>query len=503
MVMKKILTVSLAVLMLLSCVSCGDASQGDTETGSNQSTTAANTEVVTEDPNYVCDLPKDLKYGGETVTVILNGSPGKVDEFISEEIGGGVVSDAVFERNTTVEEMLDIKLDFYPVDNVIQSVDQDIQSGTSEYEIVVNVTFAACIPAIEGKYLNLSALDNIDTSKHYWTQGYNDMSTFTDEGIQYLASGPMAISMFRLAFLTLYNKQLFEERNIADLYEVVMNGDWTLDYQYSIAKDLYHDKDGDGKASNGDFYGFVSGDTVSVDPYMVTSDIHMITKDPETGDLVYDQTTVARLSDLCDKVQLLYNNESSRIYKGMEDIVASDSVINHFTSENTLMATTLFYKMETSYDRLGELSYGVAPLPKYDTVQDDYHSYVQAEVSSFGISAGIGDKKRQEKCAAALEAIAYHSYRMVRPAYYETVLSARYMQDPESDEMMDLIFRTLDFDFASCWSDIFGAYNIRNGLRPVLSGKNNTVSSTTRSWQRSIERMLITYNEQIRENAQN
>ena len=68
-------------------------------------------------------------------------------------------------------------------------------------------------------------------------------------------------------------------------------------------------------------------------------------------------------------------------------------------------------------------------------------------------------------------------------------------------EVLNLIFDTLDFDFASCWSDILGSANIRNGLRPVLSGDQNTVSSTFRSWERSLEKMLIKYNEQIVENA--
>jgi len=95
------------------------------------------------------------------------------------------------------------------------------------------------------------------------------------------------------------------------------------------------------------------------------------------------------------------------VYKGIpDDIIISNCVIDHFNAGNALMATTLFYKMETSYEDLGAISYGIAPIPKYDEHQKDYHSYVQAEVTSFGISAGIGNEERQEKCAATLEAMA-------------------------------------------------------------------------------------------------
>lgn len=496
-VLKKAGCLLLAGLLAVSAVSC---SRGEIEETTEKQTTAAVTEAETEDPRYTCDLPKDLSFEGQTVNMILPAAQVHMDEFICESLGGGVVADAVYERNIAVENMLGLTLDFYE-GHVIEEVDRDIKSGTAEFELVANYTFQACVPAIEGLYLNLSAFENIDTSKLYWNQGYNEMSTFTDDNIQYLASGPMAITMFRYAFLTLYNRTLFEDHKIGDLFQTVKNGQWTLDYQYSLLKDHYVDADGDGAVSDGDFYGFVTGDTISVDPYMVTSDIHMIIRDPSTGDLTFNGEGVSRISDLCDKLQIIYNDQSTYAYKSMDDIIVSDCVIDHFTAGKALMATTLFYKMEMSYEDLGAMAYGIAPIPKYDAHQENYHSYVQAEVTSFGISAGIGDPDRQEKCAAALEALAYHSNLLVRPAYYETVLSERYMQDPESVDMLDLIFDTLDFDFTSCWSDIFGSANIRNGLRPILSGSRNTVSSTFRSWERSVSKQLGQYNDQIRENA--
>ena len=261
--------------------------------------------------------------------------------------------------------------------------------------LVANGTYMSVQPAMEGKYINLTNLENINTSKHYWTQGYNDMVTFTDENMQFLASGPIAISMFRFMYLTLYNKTLFTDNQIPDLYETVKAGKWTLDYQYSIVKDHYVDKDGDSKASEGDFYGFVTGDTISVDPYMVASDIHMITKDAETGDLMYNAEALGNLSDLCDKVQLLYNDASTYVYKGATmDDVPYNYIIEHFTADNALMVTTMFLKMETNFESLAALSYGIAPMPKFSEMQKSYYSYVQDQVTCFGISAVVGDTER-------------------------------------------------------------------------------------------------------------
>ena len=154
--------------------------------------------------------------------------------------------------------------------------------------------------------------------------------------------------------------------------------------------------------------------------------------------------------------------------------------------------------METNYNEVGALSYGIAPMPKFDKTQPAYHSYVQDQVTGFGISAGVAEN-RMEMVSAALEAIGYHSYRLVRPAYYETTLSERYMQDPQSQEILDTIFGTLSFDFSSTCGNIITSLVIRDTLRPLLSGSSNKIASTTKSWEKSMNRRLQQYNDKLAE----
>ncbi len=489
--------------MLFGMCACGEAGDTPDVNGTNDGGNENVSEAETDDPNYVCDLPTDLDYKGELIGILYIDYNDKKQELISEELGRGVISDAVYERNILVQEQLKVGFEYHAKNEVTQVATAqtlDIQSGQGDYDIVVNGTFLAVQPAMEGKYVNLSELDNIDTSKHYWTQGFNDMVTFS--GVQFLASGPLAISMSRLMYLTLYNRTLFNDNKLPDLYETVKEGNWTLDYQYSIVKDHYVDKDGNAKASTGDFYGFLTDNIILVDPYMVSCEVPMIIKDVDTGDLMYNPGALGKLSDLCDKVQLLYNDQSTYVYSTSNsgyDAVASSHIMDHFAADNALMATTLFIQMEHNFESLAAMSYGIAPLPKFDTNQKDYHSYVQDQVSCFGISAVVGDMERREMLAAVLEAMAYHSNNLVRPAYYEVTLSERYMQDPQSKEILDVIFDSLYFDFSSTCSNIFTSCVIRDNLRPILSGKKNTVSSSTRSWQKSVERFLNKYNEMLAE----
>ena len=114
----------LAAVLLGSAVSCAD---GEIEEPTEERTKAIADEAVTEDPRYTCSLPDDLSFEGQTVNMILPAAEVHADEFICESLGGGVVSDAVYERNLAVENMLGLDLEFYE-GQVIVDVDRDIKA---------------------------------------------------------------------------------------------------------------------------------------------------------------------------------------------------------------------------------------------------------------------------------------------------------------------------------------------------------------------------------------
>ena len=499
--MKKLLCLLLAGLMLASTVAC--AKPDDTPDDETKATTTANADVETEDPAYSLGLPSDLRFDNSKVSILYPKNTNFASEIYSAKLGNGVVADSVYERNVAVEERLAVKLQCNESEDVMGDLTKDIQSGLGDFDLVANTTHTTIPGVVEGKFLNLSGLENLDLDKAYWSEGYGDMVTFTEDNMQFLASGSLAISMYRYMYTTLYNKALFKDNQLPDLYDIVVNGEWTLDKQYSLSKDHYVDADGDGAVSKGDFYGFVTGNCISVDPYMVATDTHLIIKDADTNDLTYNTEVTAKLSDVCDKVQLLYNDASTYVYNSAtEDDVMVTNIIDHFTAEKALMVTTLFVQMEMNYGDLASLSYGIAPMPKFDTHQQSYYSYVQDQVTGFGISSVVGDPDRQEMCAAVLETMAYFSHQMVRPAYYDTALSERYMQDPQSKEILDLIYDTVYFDFSSTCANMLPIVT-RDTLRGLLSDTSNTIASSTKTWQKSIKNGMIRINKNLAAVAEN
>ena len=234
---------------------------------------------------------------------------------------------------------------------------------------------------------------------------------------------------------------------------------------------------------------------------MVAANIHLVVKDADTQALKFDTDSLKRVSDLQAKVSLLYNDASTYFYRNSTSIEdwagRTKNIINAFTAKNAMMVTCLFLDMETEIESLTPMSYGIAPLPKFDKAQTRYYSYVQDQVSCFGISAGVKSAERVSMLGAVLESMAWNSGKIIPNAYYNTNLSLKFMQDPQSVEMLDLIFETVQFDFSSTCSNMFSGLVLRDELRPLLCSTTAKVASASRRWDEKMKKILADANEKI------
>ena len=485
--LQKLTAMALAVLMLLSLVACATGeTPTDTEPGTAAATDAA-TDADTVDMSYVCELPDGLNYDTE-VNYLYTEGYARDDELKSDELGGGIIADAVYERNLAVEERLGVLLNFQSKGNdteMAAAIANLVQSNDDTIDIFVIGTYTCMTPTLAGHYLNLHTVDNLDLSKNYWNQAYNEMMTFTDADLQFVATSPTAISIFRMGYLTIFNRDLFKDYQLPDLYEAVENGEWTLEYQYNLIKDVYVDANGDSKKNVGDFFGFVVGAVTDMDVYAVSSNIHLAIRN-EDGDLYYNGDAFERLVDMSEKVSALTSADGTYLADSFSE--GFQVPIQQFAEKKALMATTMFDDIETEFESLADMNYGIAPLPKLNKEQKEYGTYIQDQVSSFGISAAVGEEDRQAILGAVMEAMSYYSYNTVRPAYYESVLSLRFMQDPQSKAILDTMFESISFDYVYATS----LGGIRDSMRPILSSPNPAIASQAKQWQRQVETALRT-----------
>ena len=92
------LALMLAALMLLPMTACGT---GESTSDTTAPVTQGQTESDTQNMDYVCELPDELDYQGAEVNILYVKKSGREDELISEELGHGIISDAVYERKTS------------------------------------------------------------------------------------------------------------------------------------------------------------------------------------------------------------------------------------------------------------------------------------------------------------------------------------------------------------------------------------------------------------------
>jgi len=309
----RLITLLLALSLMLTAMACGnsgktDATEGDVTTtaapaGEAATTTApvAETENPYDENGYLKnDLPEDLNFNGETVTV-LYWNDVEHPEFESEGITGDIVNDAIYNRNVHVEEKLGVTLGFVHTkgngSNIAafkNFVGNAFAAGESEYDLIASYsrTTAACAQA--GYCLDLLELDYLNFENPWWPSSLIDIVGIGDS--MYFASGDASVNVLHMMYCTLYNKDLITEYNLQDPVELVRSGKWTIEAMKTMSKDLYQDLDNDNKKSAGDFFGTTVG-SYHIDALYTGSGLRLVEQAHEVleGPLCHEGCVVGRI----------------------------------------------------------------------------------------------------------------------------------------------------------------------------------------------------------------
>ncbi|MBO4322411.1 MAG: hypothetical protein J5919_05355 [Clostridia bacterium] len=497
--MKKRLIASaafvLTVCLLLSAVACAKPETPSLTTGADATSSPEGVSTdqpsETEEQGFVSDL-SGLNYGDREICFYVAGQDFSKDEFDSFEVSGDIVRDSVYRRNTVVEKSLGIKMKVEvagsdSVYNVGDRVRALVKAGSHRYDLVTMPGYTHTSYALEGDFYNLTEVDNLNLDKLYWTQGFNEIMCNGTQ--QYVASGAYSISMIRNMYITLYNKNLLKDRNLPDLYDLTMDGSWTVGKQMEVIKGLYSDTNGDGKRDENDFYGFVSGLNTSVDPYWVSFHFDILKLDSDTGKYYMDIDQEKMVNILQIFIDLISSNEDSWNKGSGSDVdgaYATNSILK-FASKGCAMTTTMLYMLESQLTKSGfDDDYGIAPIPKYNEDQEEYYTHTQDQLSLMAI-VSTADRADIPMLGAVMDQIAYYSYKEVFPAYYENALSYRYLQNSESKVMLDLIYRSLKIEGCFIYSSSFAILGQLRSIATMQKASSSIVKAQTKAWPSKVD----------------
>lgn len=453
---KRILLLLLALALLCSvlCACRTDGTEGDETDGGTEGETS-------EYPTF----------HGETLR-ILSWNDSNVREFIlpdeAEQYSGQVVEWAVYQRNETAQKLLNITAEYNgmegspdkssAVQNFMSQVRASHLSG-GIYDAYCTHSLCAALLTTEGIYASLSKQSALDFTRDCWPQNLlNEATVFGD---LYFCSGDISTNLMFMSSVVYYNKTLYAKHELdgklqkdygySSIYEMVKDGAWSLDVLTELSKDVYTDTDSDNVLSSGDTYGFGTYSLMLRNFYWGAG-LRALDNTENGLALTADFKNVAKVSSILKDVGDFLNNSGDAYL--LDGVASSRSAFSEGRLLFNLAPASHAYKV---FRNVETLTYGVLPVPKYDTsVQADYSSIASNPYSMWGIEGNSGSI---EIAAAYLQALADQSLLLTRPAIFEKTMKLFYADRTDDSEMWDIIADTQRFDCGVIFGREIGAYD--------------------------------------------
>lgn len=480
---KRILALILASLMLLSAAACSDSGTNEETTAAAAGDTAENiTETVEAEPEEtgpVAELP-DKTYDGEEVMFLTSHNSGydwySSYEIYAEEMTGQLINDAVFTRNNTIEELLDIKIAQTKLENCHTTAKSSITAGDKQFDVVMPYMNNTITLAVEGSLLDLKQIPYLDLDKPWWDTRANKDLIINDR--LFITTGDISILDNECTMVMFFNKDMIGQFGLESPYDLVKEYGWTIDKVNEMAHVVTNDKDGDGKMTNDDMWGISIADNAPISFYFGAGE--RVVQADDNGELQL-MLGSNRAIDVFDKItNLCYSTEVlSRHTTGNAGF---DSVCASFNAGNIMFVT--FALVDINGLRDAEFEFGILPYPLYAETQKEYNNLISTGLVS---STSIPNTcENTELVGVTLEAMAYYSTSTLTPAYYDNALKTRYVRDEESGEMLDIIFATRVYDLGF----IFNWGNAGSMVTNMYTAKQTEYASNWEKIQKAATKVM-------------
>ena len=447
----------LTMILILSVITACGVKSGDTETSGIKNGDAPASESSAPADQYgrpliASALPNDLNFNGETASVLVRDKSNTFDysrEFIAEQ-NGELMNDAVYLRNITVEEKLNVKFDFISTpydpfgynDKVIKSV----MANDNIYNILPLNGYHGPKLAAEHYLYNILELPYISFDKPWWSQDFINEITLYDQ--LYMIVGDVSLSGIQLTHALFFNKNMLAEyMGGINLYDAVEKGQWTIDYFNNIIKGVYSDLNGDGIRDDTDFYAFgIPTASVPIDAFLASMGLSITEKGADG---------LPRMAYVNDRSVSAY----TKIYNLLHN--NTGTLAGHYTLESIELMRKKFVQSEiifmiegfstTENMRQMDDVYGVLPLFKYDERQAGYYTNVADIYSVFGVPITCVNP---DLMGAVLESLSETSYMITKPTYFEITLKQKYLFDNIDAKMYDIVLAGNKYNFGFVYSNL-------------------------------------------------
>lgn len=408
-------------------------------------------------------------------------------EIGAEELTGDIINDAIYMRNSRIEEEFNINIVeiLHDRNYVHVPVRTSVLAGDHSYDLVAAHIRGLGFLSQEGILHDLRNVPHVDLEKPWYCR--NAIADLSIANRVHYVVTELQISAKEGTWAILFNKGLHNDLGLDDPYQLVHDGQWTMDRMFEMATAASRDLDGDGVMTEDDQWGML-GETFNIYALMRASGTRLVQKDE--NDLPFFAGLTPRDVEVFNlAAEFLGDRERSLFHHHLRDT----SIFGH----NSMFATNRVLFFFTSLSRVTwhrgmETDFGILPIPKFDEAQEHYSHVVTVWIGcGTGIPVNLGGPDL-ERSAIILEALSAESMYTLTPAYFEIQLQTRLLRDEESAEMLEIIFANRTYSLVQLhdWGSLLGT------ITGLLETERELVSSMERiegAVERAIERTIDAY----------
>ncbi len=491
---KKILSLILAALLCAALFGCSEKSPVPEESARPEER-AAEPEPIAEEPEETelrDRVPEELTYNGAAIRVFVSNGSGQLEQLYEgdEEKSGDVENDAIVQRNLVTMDRLDIDLEYIGDataywGNIGKILSNIVVSGDGTYDLFLGNEYGHVTLVTVGGLTNVNELDHLDWDMPWWNDNYMNELMIGRDNRLFLA-GDYIIETVRMAHTLFFNKNFYTDAfgQPEELYDLVLDGTWTLDKLAKTAEAAFVDMNNNGQTDTDDRLGYITYLAgASVDPFAYLGDVPYSTHD-EDGYIVLNLLNEQAVT-LAEKTVSFFHQEGS-VFQMNADV--SGQVFKEgralFLGLNSLGTAQYYRDMEDDY--------GFLPYPKLDENQEAYHSLVadNALIGSVPCTS-----QNLDKMGAVLEVLSYETWKTVIPAWYETALKIKYSRDNIAAQIIDIIHDSTTTNFVYAYSNLLS--NAGQVIRTLVQTNSTDYASGVKRIERaavkSLEKVIKSY----------
>ncbi|GHV15038.1 hypothetical protein FACS1894219_11660 [Clostridia bacterium] len=401
---------------------------------------------------------------------------------IAEAESSDVLSVEVYKRNLAIMEKYNCVIrnaEFASGSGPLDSAKKSALAGEYSFDLVIEHMLSMAGQAAAGTFTDIRKIDNIDTTAPYWDQNANYGMSIG--GRLFLALSDLSFSTAESAYNIYFNKTLAQNYGLEDIYQIVLNNEWTFDKMDTLIRQGYSDLNGNGVSDEEDAFGYASGSAMN---FLWSGGSHIMTKDE--NDIPVVDFLTERTIAIYAKAFAITNNPFT--YSKDAEWHVGEST-NIFKSGRALFYSNQVIRLEEFRDV--NFDFGIIPYPKWDSKQENWYSYIDGGASMMAVPLNL---PHPDWTGMIIEDMSFMAYRDILPTYYEVVLGVKLIRDDESVKMLDIIYNSKTFDPGYVWGgyDFWFPFvtNIRDKKEDFVSTFERRLKGATKNLQNTVDKLL-------------